>query len=141
MRKCIRCGCEMKENCAVKIEGAGYGIVLSSDENKLFGGRMPIDKVGVNLFYLPKKRLAFEFIIFHGKEVAFVNLALFNDGTAFAYLPVLPCDFFLGAYPFARFIIEHAACGSLDVRLRKQFSFAEDKMDMIIGFAFVVVEG
>ena len=31
MRKCIRCGCEMKENCAVKIEGAGYGIVLSSD--------------------------------------------------------------------------------------------------------------
>jgi len=50
-------------------------------------------------------------------------------------------DFFLGAYPFARFIIEHAACGSLDVRLRKQFSFAEDKMDMIIGFAFVVVEG
>ena len=40
MRKCIRCGCEMKENCAVKIEGAGYGIVLSSDENKLFGGRI-----------------------------------------------------------------------------------------------------
>ena len=32
MRKCIRCGNEMKENCAVKIEGAGYGIVLSSDE-------------------------------------------------------------------------------------------------------------
>ena len=26
MRKCIRCGCEMKENCAVKIEGAGYGM-------------------------------------------------------------------------------------------------------------------
>ena len=30
MRKCIRCGCEMKENCAVKIEGAGYGIVSVS---------------------------------------------------------------------------------------------------------------
>ena len=30
----------MKENCAIKIEGAGYGIILSSDENKLFGGRM-----------------------------------------------------------------------------------------------------
>ena len=102
---------------------------------------MPIDKVGVNLFYLPKKRLAFEFIIFHGKEVAFVNLALFNDGTAFAYLPVLPCDFFLGAYPFARFIIEHAACGYLDVRFRKQLSFAEDKVDMIVCLAFVVVEG
>lgn len=40
MRKCIRCGSEMKENCAIKVEGAGYGIILSSDENKLFGGRM-----------------------------------------------------------------------------------------------------
>ena len=29
-------------------------------------------------------------------------------------------DFFLGAYPFACFIIEHAACGYLDVRFRKQ---------------------
>ena len=44
---------------------------------------MPIDKVGINRFYLPKKRLALEFIVFHGKEVTFVNLALFNDGTAF----------------------------------------------------------
>lgn len=69
------------------------------------------------------------------------NLALFNDGTAFAYLPVLPCDFFLGAYPFACFIIEHAACGYLDVRFRKQLSFAEDKVDMIVCLAFVVVEG
>ena len=40
MRKCIRCGSIMKENCAVKVEGAGYGIILSSDESKLFGGRM-----------------------------------------------------------------------------------------------------
>ncbi len=102
---------------------------------------MPIDKVGVNLFNLPKKRLAFEFIIFYSKEVAFVNLAFFYDGAAFSYLPVLPCDFFLGAYPFSRFIIEHAACGYLDVRFRKQFSFAEDEVDMIIRLAFVVVEG
>ena len=47
MRKCIRCGCEMKENCAVKIEGAGYGIVLSSDENKLFGGRIGKPKAAI----------------------------------------------------------------------------------------------
>lgn len=26
MRKCIRCGSDMKENCAIKVEGAGYGI-------------------------------------------------------------------------------------------------------------------
>ena len=29
----------------------------------------------------------------------------------------------------------------LDVRFRKQFSFAEDKVDMIVCLAFVVVEG
>lgn len=45
MRKCIRYGAELKENCAIKIEGAGYGSVLSSDENKLFGGRMGKPKV------------------------------------------------------------------------------------------------
>lgn len=47
MRKCLRCGLEMKENCAIKIEGTGYGIVLSSDENKLFRGRMGKPKVAI----------------------------------------------------------------------------------------------
>lgn len=35
------------KDCAVKIEGAGYGIVLSSDENKLFGGRIGKPKVAI----------------------------------------------------------------------------------------------
>ena len=47
MRKCIRCGSEMKEDCAVKVEGAGYGIILSSDESKLFGGRIGKPKVAI----------------------------------------------------------------------------------------------
>ena len=47
MRKCIRCGSIMKENCAVKVEGAGYGIILSPDESKLFGGRMGKPKVAI----------------------------------------------------------------------------------------------
>ena len=47
MRKCIRCGSEMKENCTIKVEGAGYGIVMSSDANKLFGGRMGNPKVAI----------------------------------------------------------------------------------------------
>ncbi|WP_270738919.1 nucleic acid-binding protein [Massilioclostridium coli] len=47
MRNCIRCGSEMKENCAIKVEGAGYGIVLSSDERKLFGGKMGKPKVAI----------------------------------------------------------------------------------------------
>ena len=47
MRKWIRCASEMKENCAIKVEGAGYGIILSSDENKLFGGRMVKPKVAI----------------------------------------------------------------------------------------------
>lgn len=47
MRECIRCGTEMRENCGIKVEGAGYGIVLSADENKLFGGRMRKPKVAI----------------------------------------------------------------------------------------------
>ena len=47
MRKCIRCGNIMKENCAVKVEGAGYGSILSSDESKRFGGRMGKPKVAI----------------------------------------------------------------------------------------------
>ena len=47
MRKCIRCGNEMKENCAIKVEGAVYGINLSSDETKLFAGRMGKPKVAI----------------------------------------------------------------------------------------------
>lgn len=47
VRKCIRCGTEMKEECAIKVEGAGYGIVLSSNEHKLFGGRMGTPKVAI----------------------------------------------------------------------------------------------
>ena len=27
MRKCLRCGTEMKENCTIKVEGGGYGIL------------------------------------------------------------------------------------------------------------------
>lgn len=47
MRKCIRCGSEMKENCDIRVQGGGYGIVLSSDQNKLFGGRMGNPKVAI----------------------------------------------------------------------------------------------
>ncbi len=36
-----------EKNCAIKVEGAGYGIVMSSDENKLFGGRIGKPKVAI----------------------------------------------------------------------------------------------
>lgn len=38
MRKCICCGSEMIENCAIKVEASIYSIVLASDENKLKEG-------------------------------------------------------------------------------------------------------
>ena len=47
MRTCVRCGTEMKENCTKKVEGAGYGIVMSSDESKLFSGRIGKPKVAI----------------------------------------------------------------------------------------------
>ena len=47
MRTCVRCGSEMRENCAIKVEGAGYGIVMSKEENKLFSGRIGKPKVAI----------------------------------------------------------------------------------------------
>lgn len=37
----------MKENCDIRVQGAGYGIVLTSDESKLFGGRIGKPKVAI----------------------------------------------------------------------------------------------
>lgn len=47
MRNCLRCGAEMQEGCAVKVEGAGYGVVLSTEENKLFSGRIGKPRVAI----------------------------------------------------------------------------------------------
>lgn len=47
MRKCLRCGSEMKEGCAIKVEGAGYGIVLSDDATKLFSSRIGKPNVAI----------------------------------------------------------------------------------------------
>lgn len=37
----------MRENCDIKVEGSGVGIVLSADESKLFGGRIGKPKVAI----------------------------------------------------------------------------------------------
>lgn len=47
MRTCIRCGEKMKEDCDIRVQGAGYGIVLSADAYKLFGGRMGRPRVAI----------------------------------------------------------------------------------------------
>lgn len=47
MRKCIRCGSIMQENCAIKLEGSGCGIILSTNADKLFGGRIGKPKVAI----------------------------------------------------------------------------------------------
>ena len=46
MRKCIRCNSDMIENCDIKVEGAGYGIILS-DSKKIFAERMGKPKVAI----------------------------------------------------------------------------------------------
>lgn len=37
----------MQEGCTVKVEGAGYGVVLSTEENKLFSGRIGKPRVAI----------------------------------------------------------------------------------------------
>ena len=51
--------------------------------------------------------------------MAFIDFALFDDGAALPDFTVLPGDFLLGAYPLAKLIIEHAAGGDLNIRLRQ----------------------
>ncbi len=47
MRNCLRCGTAMQAGCTVKVEGAGYGVVLSTEENKIFSGRIGKPKVAI----------------------------------------------------------------------------------------------
>lgn len=47
MRKCIRCQTEMIENCSIKIEGALYGIVMATDDRRLFANRIGRPKVAI----------------------------------------------------------------------------------------------
>lgn len=101
---------------------------------------MAVDMDGVNLLDFIKEGFAFETLVFCGKEMAFVNLPLFDNRTAFSYLSVLLSDFFFGAYPLPYFIKENTSGGYLYVRLREQLSLAENQVDMVVGLAFVVVK-
>ena len=47
MRKCVRCNIAMVENCGIKVKGAAYGLVLTDDENKWWGGRIEQPKVAI----------------------------------------------------------------------------------------------
>ena len=47
MRKCVRCGADMVENCGVKVKGAAYGLVLTDDGHKWWGGRMEAPKAAI----------------------------------------------------------------------------------------------
>lgn len=47
MRKSVRCGSEIKEGCAIKVESGGYGIIMSTNENSLFKGRIGKPKVAI----------------------------------------------------------------------------------------------
>ncbi len=40
MRNCIRCQAEMIEECDLKVEGAGYGLTISNNTNRIFADRI-----------------------------------------------------------------------------------------------------
>ena len=72
--------------------------------------------------------------------MALVDLALFDDGTAGAYLPILPGDLLLGADVFPRLVIEHTAAGDLNYGFRQQPPLTENQVDVVVGFGLVVVQ-
>lgn len=45
MRKCLRCETKTIENCSIKIEGTAYGIVMATDDKRLFSNRIGKPKV------------------------------------------------------------------------------------------------
>lgn len=47
MRRCVRCQAVMVEHCSIKIEGAAYGVVLATDDKKLFAHRIGNPKVAI----------------------------------------------------------------------------------------------
>lgn len=102
---------------------------------------MAVNKFCIHFLYLSEKRLSLKACIFGSKQMAFVYLAFFDDGTAFPYLPVLPRDFLFGADTLSSLVKEHAAGSNLYIRFGEQPPLAENQMDMIICLALVVVEG
>ena len=70
----------------------------------------------------------------------FVDFAFLDDRASRSDFPILSGNFFLGAYSLAGFIVEHAAAGDLDIRLRQKCPFAEYQVYVVVGLAFVVVE-
>lgn len=46
MRVCVRCQSEMIEGCDLKVQGAGYGVILASSE-KIFANRLGKPKVAI----------------------------------------------------------------------------------------------
>ncbi|MCR1900096.1 nucleic acid-binding protein [Irregularibacter muris] len=47
MRECLRCKTKMIENCSIKVEGGGYGIVMATDDKRLFANRIGKPKVAI----------------------------------------------------------------------------------------------
>ena len=70
----------------------------------------------------------------------FVDFAFLDDRASRSDFPILSGNFFLGAYSLAGFVVEHAAAGNLDIRLRQKCPFAEYQVYVVVGLAFVVVE-
>lgn len=47
MRQCLRCQTEMVEGCSIRVEGAGYGIVMAADDKRVFAKRIGKPRVAI----------------------------------------------------------------------------------------------
>ena len=90
---------------------------------------MAVNKFRIHFLYLSEKRLSLKACIFGSKQMAFVYLAFFDDGTAFPYLSVLSRDFLFGADTLSGFVKEHAAGSNLHIGFGEQPPLAENQMD------------
>lgn len=100
-----------------------------------------INKVSVGAFHFIKESVALKPAVLDSKKSTLIYLALGNDFTAFTKLSGFIQYLFFCSYMLSVFIIKHISCGNLLHRFIKQLSLRKDKMDMIVGLAFVVVQG
>ena len=70
----------------------------------------------------------------------FIDFAFLYDRASWSDFSILSGNLFLGTYSLAGFVVEHAAAGYLDIRLRQKCPFTEYQVYVVVGLAFVVVE-
>src|SRR5699024_2192903 len=94
----------------------------------------------IHFFYFSGKSFTLKILIFHIKQVAFINFALRYNAAPFAKVTVFIQYFFLCPHMLSILIIKHISGCDFYLWVVQWFSFAENQMDMIICLCLIVMK-